>query len=98
MRNRGSLSLHIPQPKRRPGEKAEFSHVAVPKAGTVERPPSGSRAQDTTNLAYSLIRVLDDEDHAVGPWNPKLDAETLRKGLRAMMLTRAYDDRMYRTQ
>jgi 2-oxoisovalerate dehydrogenase E1 component subunit alpha len=98
VRNRGSLSLHIPQPKRRPGEKAEFSHVAVPKAGTVERPPSGSRAQDTTNLAYSLIRVLDDDDRAVGPWNPKLDGETLRKGLRAMMLTRAYDDRMYRTQ
>ena len=48
--------------------------------------------------AYSLIRVLDDNGNAVGPWNPKLDAETLRRGLRTMMLTRAFDDRMFRAQ
>jgi 2-oxoisovalerate dehydrogenase E1 component alpha subunit len=34
----------------------------------------------------------------VGPWNPKLDVDTLKRGLRLMMLTRAYDDRMYRAQ
>src|SRR5690606_21939687 len=33
---------------------------------------------------------------AVGPWNPRLDAETLRRGLKAMILTRAFDDRMHR--
>ncbi|MBU6298509.1 MAG: 3-methyl-2-oxobutanoate dehydrogenase (2-methylpropanoyl-transferring) subunit alpha [Alphaproteobacteria bacterium] len=98
MRNRSSLSLHIPQPKYRPGEKAEFSYVNVPKAGTVERPPSDAKAQNITSLAYSLIRVLDDEGNAVGSWDPKVNVEMLRKGLRAMMLTRAYDDRMYRAQ
>ena len=46
----------------------------------------------------ALIRVLDDDGAAVGPWDPQLDAETLRRGLRAMMLTRAFDDRMYRAQ
>src|SRR4030095_12363806 len=33
-----------------------------------------------------------------GAGAPKLSADTLRRGLRAMMLTRAYDDRMFRQQ
>ncbi|MDE2183053.1 MAG: 3-methyl-2-oxobutanoate dehydrogenase (2-methylpropanoyl-transferring) subunit alpha [Alphaproteobacteria bacterium] len=98
MRNRGRLSLRVPQPKHRPGDKADFSNVAVPPAGSVERPPVDVKARDIAGHAYSMIRVLDDEAKAVGPWNPRLDPEILHKGLRAMMLTRAYDDRMYRTQ
>jgi 2-oxoisovalerate dehydrogenase E1 component subunit alpha len=42
--------------------------------------------------------VLDEAGEAVGDWDPHLDPETLRQGLRAMMLTRAYDGRMYRAQ
>ena len=98
MRNRGQLSLRIPQPKFRPGDIPDFSNVAVPPAGSVERPPIDANPREITSLAYSLIRVLDDAGQAVGPWNPRLDAETLRKGLRAMMLTRAYDNRMYHAQ
>src|SRR5258708_20239096 len=45
-----------------------------------------------------MSRVLDDDGQAVGEWDPKLGPDTLRQGLRAMMLTRAYDDRMYRAQ
>src|SRR5450432_2219003 len=63
-----------------------------------QRPPADVPAKDIRELAFSLIRVLDSEGNASGSWNPKLDAETLRKALRAMMLTRAYDDRMYRAQ
>jgi len=92
------LRLHIPEPKHRPGESADFSDLRLPKAGSVERPAIDSSAYAIRNLAYSLIRVLDDEGAAVGPWDPKLDAEMLRRGLRAMLLTRAYDDRMYRVQ
>jgi 2-oxoisovalerate dehydrogenase E1 component subunit alpha len=92
------LRLHIPEPKQRPGEPADFSDLRLPKAGTVERPPIGSSAFATRDLAYALIRVLDEEGQALGPWDPKLDAGTLRRGLRAMLLTRAYDDRMYRAQ
>ena len=66
----------------------------VPSTG----PTSPCRRAQTHHLAYSLIRVLDDEGAAVGAWDPELDPETLRRGLRAMMLTRAYDDRMYRVQ
>jgi 2-oxoisovalerate dehydrogenase E1 component alpha subunit len=45
-----------------------------------------------------MIRVLGDDHLAVGPWNPRLDPETLRRMLRMMALTRAFDDRMYRAQ
>ena len=50
------------------------------------------------DLAYGLVRVLDDDGKAVGAWDPELDAETLRRALRAMMLTRAFDERMFRMQ
>ena len=45
-----------------------------------------------------MIRVLDDDHRAVGAWDPRLDSETLRRMLRVMALTRAFDDRMYRGQ
>ena len=98
MRNRYKLSLRIPEPKRRPGDTPDFSGIAIPEAGSVERPPIDVKPHDIHHLAFSLIRVLDGEGRATGPWDPKLDVETLRKGLRTMMLARAYDDRMYRTQ
>jgi 2-oxoisovalerate dehydrogenase E1 component alpha subunit len=40
--------------------------------------------------------VLDEDGQAVGPWNPRLDPDHLRRGLQAMILTRAFDDRMHR--
>ncbi|WP_395701560.1 thiamine pyrophosphate-dependent enzyme, partial [Aquabacterium sp.] len=49
---------------------------------------------DTQGLAPALIRVLDEDGRAVGPWAPELDAVQLRKGLRAMMKTRIFDARM----
>jgi 2-oxoisovalerate dehydrogenase E1 component alpha subunit len=42
--------------------------------------------------------VLDEDHRAVGPWDPKLDPDTLRKILRDMVLVRIFDDRMYRAQ
>ena len=98
MKNRKPLSLRVPAPKHRPGDKPDFSGIVVPEAGSVPRPDIDARAHDIRELAYSLIRVLDSNGQAVGPWDPRLDAETLRRGLVAMLLTRAYDDRMYRAQ
>src|SRR6202022_639049 len=49
-------------------------------------------------LSTSLVRVLDDSDNAVGPWNPHLEPADLQEGLRHMVLTRAFDDRMQRIQ
>ncbi|HVT24470.1 MAG TPA: thiamine pyrophosphate-dependent enzyme [Rhizomicrobium sp.] len=98
MKNRKPLSLRIPEPEARPGDRPDFSGMQVPEAGIVRRPDPDAPDHEIRDLAYSLIRVLDDNGQAVGPWNPRLDPETLRRGLRVMMLTRAYDDRMYRAQ
>ncbi|MFT3966147.1 MAG: thiamine pyrophosphate-dependent enzyme [Sphingobium sp.] len=96
--NRPSLELHVPEPPSRPGEEADFSAVAVPPAGLARQPDTGESPAAFRELAYELIRVLDDDGQAVGPWDPRLDAETLRRMLRAMALTRAFDDRMFRAQ
>jgi 2-oxoisovalerate dehydrogenase E1 component alpha subunit len=89
-----TLSLHVPEPTGRPGCKTDFSYLGVNPAGTVPRPPVDVRYQDTAEIASSLIRVLDDNDDAVGPWAPELDKDTLLFGLRTMMKTRVFDARM----
>lgn len=93
-----ALKLHIPEPKHRPGELADFSHLRLPKAGSVARPPIATSAYEMRELAYELIRVIDEDFAAVGPWAPAIAPDTLRRGLRAMLLTRIYDDRMQRAQ
>ncbi|HEX8301186.1 3-methyl-2-oxobutanoate dehydrogenase (2-methylpropanoyl-transferring) subunit alpha [Sphingomonas sp.] len=92
------LSLHVPEPKFRPGDEVDFSDVDVPPAGSARRPDTADRADSFHELSYSLVRVLDEEGRAVGPWNPKLDPDTLRKMLRSMALVRAFDERMFRAQ
>lgn len=92
------LSLHVPEPRFRPGDPVDYSHLPIPPAGAQPRPDEGCPASDTAPLCTDLIRVLDENHRAVGPWDPRLDAETLRRMLRVMALTRAFDDRMYRGQ
>ncbi|HEX3952282.1 MAG TPA: thiamine pyrophosphate-dependent dehydrogenase E1 component subunit alpha, partial [Stellaceae bacterium] len=95
---RAPLALHIPPHYPAPGESPDFASIPRFPAGAVERPSPTAPAQDTHAFADKLIRVLDDDGAAVGAWNPHLDPETLRRGLRAMALTRAYDERMFRQQ
>jgi len=90
--------LHIPKAAARPGDTPDFSYLNLSKAGTVERPSIEARAADIEYLALELVRVLDDDHVAQGPWNPQLDKDTLTEALRLMVLTRAYDDRMHRMQ
>lgn len=96
--NRPPLELHVPQPPARPGEEADFSAITIPAAGSMACPDHMAPASTFRDLAYGLIRVLDDDEKAVGPWNPELDATMLRAMLRSMALTRAFDDRMFRAQ
>ncbi|MGI9168582.1 MAG: thiamine pyrophosphate-dependent enzyme, partial [Caulobacteraceae bacterium] len=93
-----ALSLRIPEPRARPGQTVDFGNLRLSAAGAVERPPIDAAPEDIRDLAYVLIRVLDDDGRGVGPWTPALGPEALRSGLRAMMLTRAFDERMYRAQ
>jgi 2-oxoisovalerate dehydrogenase E1 component alpha subunit len=90
--------LHVPAVPARPGDAPDFSYVRLSPAGSVPRPPADVPVRETVSLAEDLVRVLGDDHRAHGPWNPGLDAVTLRAGLRAMLLTRAFDDRMQRTQ
>ena len=90
--------LHIPKPHARPGETPDFSYLELTPAGEAPRPDVNVRVRDINGLAYQLVRVLGDDHRAVGPWNPHLDPPELQVGLRHMMLTRAFDDRMQRMQ
>ena len=92
------LSLHVPEPKFRPGDKADFSDIVVPPAGSAARPAADARPDSFHDLAYTLVRVLDEDGRAVGPWDPKLSPELLVRMLRSMALTRAFDERMFRAQ
>ena len=94
MDRQSPLRLHVPEPTGRPGEHTDFSYLHLSPAGAIPRPPVDAAPQATADLANSLVRVLDDDASAVGPWNPKLTAEQLKKGLRGMVRTRVFDARM----
>ena len=96
MKNTPTLSLRVPEPSGRPGDTPDFSHLKLDEPGAVARPDVSTAPAEMRDHAFRLIRVLDDQGKAVGPWDPKLDPETMRRGLKAMILTRAFDDRMHR--
>jgi 2-oxoisovalerate dehydrogenase E1 component alpha subunit len=92
------LSLHVPEPKYRPGDKVDYTDLGIPAAGAQPRPDEQCAASETHPLCLDMVRVLGEDHRAVGPWDPRLDPETLRRMLRSMALTRAFDDRMFRGQ
>ena len=90
--------LQIPHPFARPGDEPDFSYLDLSPAGAVDKPPIGSRTRDIEFLSSGLVRVLDDDHEAQGPWDPNLDPEKLQVGLRWMLLNRAFDNRMWQIQ
>jgi 2-oxoisovalerate dehydrogenase E1 component alpha subunit len=90
------LRLRIPEPAARPGDVPKFADVRLSAPGEVRRPPVDVPADDILGLAYALIRVLDDDGEAHGPWSGNLDADALVAGLRDMLTVRAFDARMLR--
>jgi 2-oxoisovalerate dehydrogenase E1 component alpha subunit len=92
------LTLHVPEPRFRPGDTADFSDVAVPPVDAQPRPAEGSTPEALRDYAYGLVRVLDFDGSASGSWNPGLSAGRKHAMLRTMMLVRAFDDRMFRAQ
>ncbi len=94
MKHPEPLRLHVPEPSARPGFETDFSYLHVSPAGSARRPPIDVQPRDTSDLAFSLIRVLDEEGQAVGPWDPQLPPEQLHRGMRAMLKTRVFDARM----
>jgi 2-oxoisovalerate dehydrogenase E1 component alpha subunit len=96
--NRPRLELHVPEPKFRPGDAVDYSHLEIPGAGLQTRPDEACEPVETYPLCTDLIRVLGDDNKAHGPWDPRLSPDTLRQILRDMALVRAFDERMYRGQ
>ena len=92
------LDLHVPAPAVRPGDTPDFSNVTIPRAGTVKRPPVDASPEDIRDLAFSIIRVLNRQGQAVGPWAGLLTPDELQDGLRHMMTLRAFDARMMLAQ
>lgn len=90
------MTLYIPEPKARPGDVADFGSLTIPGPGETRRPDVLLSESEMRDLPFGLIRVLDGEGNASGAWNPGLNADVLRRGLRAMMLTRVFDNRMFR--
>jgi len=89
-----SLRLYVPEPTGRPGHETDFSYLHLSPAGAVRKPAIDATPVDTADLAFTLVRVLDEDGRAVGPWAPQPDVPLLQRGLRAMMKTRAFDAKM----
>ncbi|MCC7271684.1 MAG: 3-methyl-2-oxobutanoate dehydrogenase (2-methylpropanoyl-transferring) subunit alpha [Alphaproteobacteria bacterium] len=98
MSEHGPLSLHVPEPEGRPGDKPDFGDVVIPAAGTVARPPVDVPPEEIRELAYTIIRVLNRHGEAVGPWAGLLPDGDALQGLRDMMKVRAFDARMLTAQ
>src|SRR5215468_10033526 len=92
------LKLHVPEPAVRPGGTPDFSNIRIPRAGQVARPEVEVDAEAIRDLAFSVIRVLNRDGEAVGPWAGALSDDELLEGLRHMMTLRAFDARMQMAQ
>jgi len=88
------LRLHVPEPSGRPGTATDFSYLHLAPAGQARKPALDVAPSETADLAVSLIRVLDDDGQAQGPWAMPPDENLLRRGMHAMLKTRAFDARM----
>ena len=94
----GPLSFHVPAPAVRPGGTPDFSDVKISRAGEVRRPEVDVAPEEIRDLAFAIIRVLDRNSEAVGPWAGLLSDQELLEGLRHMMTLRAFDARMQMAQ
>jgi 2-oxoisovalerate dehydrogenase E1 component alpha subunit len=92
------LQLHVPEPSGRPGCTTDFSYLGLANAGAARKPPVDIAPADTADLAAGLVRVLDEQGQAVGPWAEDIPLQALHDGLRAMLTTRLFDSRMVLAQ
>ena len=98
MTDQAPLSLHVPEPSSRPGDEPDFSYIQVPPAGKLRKPAVDCSPDAIRDLAFDLIRVLDDDGAAVGPWAEGIGDAVLLKGLKVMLKTRIFDDRLLMAQ
>lgn len=93
-----ATKLNYPHPPARPGEGPDFSGFKIPDPHQSSVPPLDLSAENAADYANGLIRVLDDQGNAVGPWadyvSDFVDDDVLKQGLRDMLKMRAIDKRL----
>ncbi|AKO99726.1 Pyruvate/2-oxoglutarate dehydrogenase complex, dehydrogenase component, eukaryotic type (plasmid) [Marinovum algicola DG 898] len=97
----GQPKLNFPHPPARPDQTPNFSAIEIPAAGALDVPPLDLQSVDSRDYANGMIRVLDDDGTAVGPWAEyiaDLDSDALLRGLRDMLRMRAVDKRLLNAQ
>ncbi|HEX3598680.1 MAG TPA: thiamine pyrophosphate-dependent enzyme [Lacipirellulaceae bacterium] len=87
------MALRVPEAPFRPGDMPCFAPV-VQQPGDLPRPDTLAPHTELQKHANGLIRVLGDNDQAIGPWQPQLSPQQLRSGLEMMMRSRHLDSRM----
>ena len=92
------LSLTIPEPSARPGQTPNFDKLGLTQSECPNLLPNDVPARETHGHAYGLIQVLNKDAEATGPWAPTIAPDVLRAGLRAMLMTRIYDEHMFKAQ
>lgn len=92
------LNLSVPEPGCRPGDEPDFSDFTIPQAGAVAKPEIDAEPDGIRELAFSIVRVLNAEGEAVGPWAGTLSNSELIEGLRHMITLRTFDARMMNAQ
>ncbi|MEM9233376.1 MAG: hypothetical protein AAGA69_03960 [Pseudomonadota bacterium] len=79
------LALTVPEPPVRPGEEPDFSHIDIGEPGKMDRPAIGLSAEESRPYTQGLIRVLDMDGKAHGPWADAVSPDVKRKGLASMI-------------
>src|SRR3546814_16719809 len=72
------LSLHIPEPRYRPGDTPDFGDIEVPAVDATPRPGEATKPEAMRELCYGLVRVLDFDRQAKGQWDPQLSPDRPR--------------------
>nr|WP_321441597.1 thiamine pyrophosphate-dependent dehydrogenase E1 component subunit alpha [uncultured Hyphomonas sp.] len=90
--------LYVPTPRARPGDEVDFGDLVLSPVGAITRPAIDAPEHSLRDIPFSLIRTLDDSGAAVGDWRPNLAEGDLVRVLKAMVLTRVFDERMFKMQ
>jgi len=93
---RTPVRLRIPEPTAHTDLVAAAGTRCAAVAGEARRPDLDENAISVAPMRDHVIRVLDDDGNAVGPWAGALSRSELEAGLHDMMLVRSFDARMLR--
>jgi 2-oxoisovalerate dehydrogenase E1 component alpha subunit len=91
------LELHVPTAPHRPGDEPQYAPFPT-QPGDLPRPDTLAPFASLREHASSMIRVLDDDGAACGPWVPAINGQQLRHGLEMMLRARHLDARMISMQ